>query len=74
MLIRLAQRNCRTMEEFKAWSENIGHEDMVTSLRSYGQVPEQRRRALILGLTDESDNSASLIDPVYSQAFAATGP
>ena len=65
MLIRLAQRNCRSLEEFKAWSENIGHEDMLTSLRSYGQVPEQRRRALILGLTDESDASATLIDPVY---------
>ena len=65
MLVRLGERKCRNLEEFKAWSENIGHEDMLTSLRSYGQVPEQRRRALILGLTDESDASASLIDPVY---------
>ena len=65
MLIRLGERRCRNLEEFKAWSENIGHEDMLTSLRSYGQVPEQRRRALILGLTGESDASESLIYPVY---------
>jgi hypothetical protein len=36
---------------------------MLTSLKSYGQVPEQRRRALILGLTE--DEGTSLLEPMF---------
>lgn len=52
-LARLGQQLCRTPEEFKAWSQNLGHEDPITTFRSYGQVPDDRQRELIRALTRE---------------------
>jgi integrase len=49
-LIAFAQRTCRTPEEFKAWSQNLGHNDVLTTFFSYGQVPEQRQAELIKSL------------------------
>ena len=39
-LVDLGQRRCRTPEAFKSWSQNLGHEDVMTSFRSYGAVSE----------------------------------
>ncbi len=44
-LAQLGERVCRTPEELKAWSQNLGHEDVMTTLRSYGEVPRGRRRS-----------------------------
>jgi len=49
-LARLGQQRCRTPEEMKAWSQNLGHEKMLTTLTSYGQVPDYRQRELIAGI------------------------
>jgi len=49
-LVRLGERVCRTPEEFKAWSQNLGHEDVLTTFRSYGAVPMHRQAELIRGL------------------------
>jgi integrase len=43
----LAQRHCRTIEEFKAWSQNLGHDGAMTTLTSYGQIPISRQAELI---------------------------
>ena len=32
-----------TPEELKAFSQNLGHEDVLTTFRSYGQVPTDRQ-------------------------------
>src|ERR1700732_2620724 len=42
-LAQLGERMCRTPEELKAWSQNLGHEDVMTTLRSYGEVPSSRQ-------------------------------
>jgi integrase len=42
-LVRLGQRLCRTPEEWKAWSQNLGHENETTTFVGYGQVPEHRQ-------------------------------
>lgn len=39
---QLALRLCRTPEEFKALSQNFGHEQVTTTLRSYGNLDDQR--------------------------------
>lgn len=49
-LVQLGERICTTPEEFKAWSQNIGHERVLTTLTSYGKVPAARQAALIRGL------------------------
>lgn len=49
-LVQLGQEVCQTPEEFKAWSQNLGHEEVMTTLRSYGEVATQRQGELIKGL------------------------
>ncbi len=34
---------CKTPEEFKAWSQNLGHEHVATTFTSYGAVPSYRQ-------------------------------
>lgn len=47
MLAQLGERECRTPEQFKAWSQNLGHADVLTTLTSYGSVPAHRQATLI---------------------------
>jgi integrase/recombinase XerD len=46
-LVALGQKLCKTPEEFKAWSQNLGHEGVLTTFYSYGQVATQRQGELI---------------------------
>jgi len=46
-LAQLSERLCRTPEEFKAWSQNLGHEQVLTTFSSYGQVASNRQAELI---------------------------
>ena len=50
-LVQLGERICTTPEQFKAWSQNIGHERVLTTLTSYGKVPAARQADLIRGLS-----------------------
>ena len=38
---------CHTPEEFKAWSQNLGHEQVMTTFSSYGHVATDRQAELI---------------------------
>lgn len=49
-LVQLGERACVTPEQFKAWSQNIGHDRVLTTLTSYGKVPAARQAELIRGL------------------------
>ncbi len=46
-LVRLGQTVCKSPEEFKAWSQNLGHDKMLTTFLSYGQVESQRQGQII---------------------------
>jgi integrase len=46
-LAQLGERRCRTPEEFKAWSQNLGHESVLTTFSSYGEVARTRQAELI---------------------------
>jgi integrase len=54
-LAQLGERLCRTPEELKAWSQNLGHEDVMTTLRSYGEVASTRQAEIIKNLHQPSD-------------------
>lgn len=58
----LGETLCRTPEEFKAWSQNLGHEHVATTLTSYGTVPEHRQADILQALSrkPEGDNGAPL--------------
>ena len=49
-LARLGETLCRTPEEFKAWSQNMGHEKVRTTFDSYGSVTSDRQGEIIRGL------------------------
>ncbi len=46
-LAQLGERLCKTPEEFKAWSQNLGHEKVLTTFTSYGAVAPHRQAELI---------------------------
>ena len=42
-LALLGGQKCKTPEEYKAWAQNLGHEDVLTTFRSYGDVSSYRQ-------------------------------
>ncbi|MEQ9110569.1 MAG: hypothetical protein RIF37_15400, partial [Rhodospirillaceae bacterium] len=50
MLVLYGEQVCKTPEEFKAWSQNLGHEHVLTTFMSYGNVPTHRQGEVIRGL------------------------
>lgn len=49
-LVRLGQTVCRSPEDFKAWSQNLGHDKVLTTFLSYGNVANTRQGEIIRGL------------------------
>ena len=49
-LALLGQTMCRTFEEEKAWSQNMGHDDIKTTRVNYGKLPDVRQGELIRDL------------------------
>lgn len=56
-LVALGQKLCPGPEAFKAWSQNLGHEGVLTTFYSYGAVAPDRQAEIISSLqrppTDE---------------------
>jgi hypothetical protein len=46
-LARLGERLCRSPEEWKAWSQNLGHESEATTFVGYGEVPSHRQSEIM---------------------------
>ncbi|MDX8347813.1 tyrosine-type recombinase/integrase [Cognatiyoonia sp. IB215446] len=53
MLSRHVARNCNSVAELVATSQNLGHTDVLTTLRSYGHINRDDQRRLVTG--EESD-------------------
>ena len=56
-LTTLGERICRTPEEFKAWSQNVGHSKVMTTFMNYGTVPSARQANLIRGMADRQSSA-----------------
>jgi integrase/recombinase XerC len=46
-LVQLGETMCKSPEEFKAWSQNLGHEEVLTTFCSYGPVASARQGEII---------------------------
>lgn len=46
-LAQLGERKCVGPEEFKAWSQNLGHDHVMTTFASYGQVASHRQAEIM---------------------------
>lgn len=53
MLARHAVNTSTSVAEFVANSQNLGHSDVLTTLRSYGQISRERQRELVTGISSE---------------------
>ena len=63
MLVRHAMTLDLSAEAMKAWSQNLGHADVLTTFTSYGIVPAHRQAELIRGLNEPRPQGDALDDP-----------
>ncbi len=56
-LVKIAYELCKTPEEFKAWSQNLGHNSPLTTFVSYGQIEAYNQGEIIkrLGKCDSGN-------------------
>ncbi|MXO66584.1 tyrosine-type recombinase/integrase [Altericroceibacterium endophyticum] len=69
VLTTLGERICTTVEEMKAWSQNVGHNNVMTTLMNYGAVPATKQAELIRGMADRqssTDEEAKLAAEIAS--------
>ena len=71
-LVSLGERLCRNPEEFKAWSQNLGHEDVMTTFRSYGPVADLRQSEILRSLGRSPKSDVDVLDEVAA-LLAARG-
>jgi integrase len=57
-LARFGQQICRSPEEYKAFSQNLGHEDVLTTFTSYGAVPVDQQASIIRSLCSRNAEAA----------------
>ncbi len=66
-LANYGEKICKSPEDFKAWSQNLGHEHVLTTFTSYGYVDENRQGEIIRNLSkmeteeDKMDEILSLL-------------
>ncbi len=71
-LVMLGEKICKTPEEFKAWSQNLGHEKVMTTFNCYGEVRKIRQKEILstLSLSDigaSNKNISELLEAVVSK-------
>lgn len=70
-LTQLGQKICKTPEDYKAWSQNLGHDDVLTTFTSYGPVASKRQAEIILGLGADKRGNNDTIALADLEAFLA---
>ena len=54
-LAHLCYKACKTPEQLKAWSQNLGHENVLTTLTSYGEIGRQQQADIMRGLANPQE-------------------
>lgn len=74
-LTALGQRHYLSPEELKSWSQNLGHESVLTTFTSYGTVPHHRQaevfEELRARIEDRAIGGEDAIDPAALQQAMA---
>lgn len=71
MLVRFGMDVCRKPEEFKSWSQNLGHEKVLVTFNSYGDVPAHRQRELINSVGEQTADDRLALELGYAALAAA---
>jgi integrase len=56
-LALLGGQVCKSPEEYKAWSQNLGHESVLTTFSSYGDVARHRQAEIIRAIGKLGDRA-----------------
>jgi integrase/recombinase XerD len=70
-LALVGQSRCQTAEEVKAWSQNLGHESVLTTFTSYGTVPPDRQAEIIQRLGNCPETEVDIEDALRRVTAAA---
>ena len=62
-LAALGEKLCRSPEEFKAWSQNLGHEKVLTTFMSYGSVAGERQADILNELSRKTVDGVDFGEP-----------
>lgn len=68
-LVRLGQEICTSPEEFKAWSQNLGHEKALTTFLSYGEVASSRQSEIIRALATPRRPTRENVEDIAQAVF-----
>ncbi|MGC9157813.1 MAG: site-specific integrase, partial [Terracidiphilus sp.] len=68
-LARLGEEVCNSPEEFKAWSQNLGHEQVLTTFLSYGSVASDRQGEIIRGFGATRQSKQPGADDIAEAVF-----
>lgn len=73
-LTALGEKVCRTPEDFKAWGQNLGHEQVMTTFFSYGNVACTRQGEIIrtLAMPQEdvrATDASKIADEVFKRLY-----
>lgn len=58
-LVELGQQVCQSPEEYKAWSQNLGHDGVLTTFTSYGTVLPERQAQILRTIGERSPAGAA---------------
>lgn len=74
-LVQLGETLCNNPEEFKAWSQNLGHEGVLTTFYSYGVVADHRQAELLKKLgeprSEQSIDMEAVIEATMKKMMAS---
>jgi integrase len=65
-LARLGLQRCPMGEQFQAWSQNLGHEKMLTTFTSYGKLDRLQQRDIVKSLWQSEDDRPPNIQALLS--------
>jgi integrase len=69
-LAALGESRCQSPEQFKAWSQNLGHERVLTTFTSYGAVSVRRQGELLTQLGESGSQSRHFDADQLAKAIA----
>ena len=75
-LVRLGEDLCTSPEAFKAWSQNLGHEKVLTTFMSYGAVACERQGEILrsLGKSEgaERSDAEEIVEALFRRLRGST--
>ena len=63
-VVHLGEELCKSPEDFKAWSQNLGHEKVLTTFTSYGEVATRRQSEIMRQLATPQTSGQTSVDDI----------